>query len=101
LLDTYFDNDSIHSQPIVPDVAFMPEQIEKYSLYISLYHDQGLIPFKLLHGQNSGCQLTLGLPFVRTSVDHGTAKDLFNKGMANSNSMEDSIRWALRLLNLK
>lgn len=83
--------------PLVPDVAFQKQFWDKYALYISLYHDQGLIPFKLVHGQNSGAHLTLGIPFVRTSVDHGTAKDIYKKNIANHQSMLDAIKWALKL----
>jgi 4-hydroxythreonine-4-phosphate dehydrogenase len=84
--------------PIVPDVAFMPHLRDKFNLYIALYHDQALIPFKMLHGQNSGVHLSLGLPFVRTSVDHGTAKDIFNKDKANYGSMVDALKFAIRSL---
>jgi 4-hydroxythreonine-4-phosphate dehydrogenase len=83
--------------PLVPDAAFLKSNWNRYSLFISLYHDQGLIPFKLVHGQDSGTHFTLGLPFVRTSVDHGTAKDIYKKDMANCNSMADAISWAIHL----
>ena len=84
--------------PLVPDSAFLPKYWNKYSVYICLYHDQGLIPFKMIHGQDSGAHITMGLPFVRTSVDHGTAKDLFNLNQANPNSMMDALKWAKHLL---
>ncbi|QDK36107.1 4-hydroxythreonine-4-phosphate dehydrogenase PdxA [Bdellovibrio sp. NC01] len=83
--------------PLVPDAAFFPVNWKKYSVYVSLYHDQGLIPFKMIHGQDSGVHVTLGIPFVRTSVDHGTAKDIFGKNKANPSSMIDAIRWAIKL----
>lgn len=86
--------------PLVPDAAFFKNNWDKYSLYLTLYHDQGLIPFKLVHGQDSGVHITLGIPFVRTSVDHGTAKDIFGKNIANPNSMKDSIIWAIKLARL-
>lgn len=86
--------------PLVPDAAFFKSNWEKYSLYLTLYHDQGLIPFKLVHGQDSGVHITLGIPFVRTSVDHGTAKDIFGKNIANPSSMKDSIIWAIKLARL-
>lgn len=82
--------------PLVPDAAFHKNNWEKYSFYIALYHDQGLIPFKTLHGF-SGVHVTLGLPLVRSSVDHGTAKDLFGKNKADPTSMVDAIKWALQL----
>lgn len=83
--------------PLVPDAAFLRKNWSKYSVFVCLYHDQGLIPFKMHHGQDSGVHLTLGLPFVRTSVDHGTANDIFNKNIANSSSMLDAIALALKL----
>ncbi|MBO9668179.1 MAG: 4-hydroxythreonine-4-phosphate dehydrogenase PdxA [Bdellovibrio sp.] len=83
--------------PLVPDAAFFPENWGRFSIYLCLYHDQGLIPFKMIHGQDSGVHISLGVPFVRTSVDHGTAKDIFSKNKANPNSMLDSIRWAINL----
>ena len=82
--------------PLVPDAAFLKKNWSKYSLYLCLYHDQGLIPFKMQHGQDSGVHITMGLPFVRTSVDHGTANDIYNQDLANPHSMRDAI-----LLNLK
>jgi 4-hydroxythreonine-4-phosphate dehydrogenase len=86
--------------PLVPDAAFFKGNWDKYSMYLTLYHDQGLIPFKMIHGQDSGVHMTLGIPFVRTSVDHGTAKDIFGKNIANPSSMLDSIRWAIKLARL-
>ncbi len=89
------------SQPLVPDAAFFPSNWSKYSTYLALYHDQGLIPFKMIHGQDSGVHITLGLPFLRTSVDHGTAKDIYNKNKANANSMREAIELNLQLLRGK
>jgi 4-hydroxythreonine-4-phosphate dehydrogenase len=86
------------SAPIPPDAAFFPINWSKYSTYLALYHDQGLIPFKMIHGQDSGVHITLGLPFLRTSVDHGTAKDIYNKNKANANSMCEAIELNLSLL---
>jgi 4-hydroxythreonine-4-phosphate dehydrogenase len=83
--------------PLVPDGAFLPKNWKAYSVYICPYHDQGLIPFKLAHGFKGGVHLTLGLPFVRSSVDHGTAKELFGKKKAESGSMKDALLTAIRL----
>jgi 4-hydroxythreonine-4-phosphate dehydrogenase len=80
--------------PLVPDAAFLKKNWPLYSLFLCLYHDQGLIPFKMIHGQDSGIQVSMGLPFLRTSVDHGTAKTLFNKNLANPNSMIEAILFA-------
>lgn len=83
--------------PLVPDAAFFPKNWGKYSVFVANYHDQGLIPFKMTHGQESGVQVTMGLPFVRTSVDHGTAKDIFGKNKADPRSMVQALEWAIRL----
>jgi 4-hydroxythreonine-4-phosphate dehydrogenase len=83
--------------PLVPDAAFFRKNWSEFSVFIANYHDQGLIPFKMIHGQESGIHLTMGLPFVRTSVDHGTAKDLFGKNKADASSMTLAIEWAIRL----
>lgn len=85
------------SGPLVPDAAFLPDNRKKYALFLCLYHDQGLIPFKALHGHDQGVHLTLGLPFIRTSVDHGTAKDIFGQNMANPNSMINAITTCIKL----
>jgi 4-hydroxythreonine-4-phosphate dehydrogenase len=83
--------------PLVPDAAFFKENWDKFSVYVANYHDQGLIPFKMIHGQESGLHITLGLPFVRTSVDHGTAKNIFGRNKANPASMRLAIEWAVQL----
>lgn len=83
--------------PLVPDAAFLPNNWAQYSVFVCPYHDQGLIPFKMIHGADSGAHITLGLPFVRTSVDHGTARDLFGKNRANPNSMIEALNLAFRL----
>jgi 4-hydroxythreonine-4-phosphate dehydrogenase len=94
---TNFRKKGFHlSNPLVPDVAFQPQNQGKYSVYISMYHDQGLIPFKMAHGF-AGAHLTLGLPIWRTSVDHGTAKDIFGLSIANPTSMIEAIQWSIRL----
>lgn len=87
--------------PLVPDAAFLPTQWRQYSVYVCPYHDQGLIPFKMAHGFDEGVHLTLGLPFVRTSVDHGTAKELRGKNKAQFGSMLKAIQWAVRLAKEK
>jgi len=66
--------------PLVPDTAFLHP--ENYDVFLCMYHDQGLIPFKML-AFNEGVNLTLGIPFPRTSPDHGTAYDIAWKGIAN------------------
>jgi 4-hydroxythreonine-4-phosphate dehydrogenase len=61
-----------------------------YDAVVCMYHDQGLIPLKLLHFDD-GVNITLGLPIIRTSVDHGTAYDLAGKGVASATSMQAAI----------
>ena len=84
--------------PLVPDVAFFKENWKKYFIYICLYHDQALIPFKLIHERKS-FQLSLGLPFIRTSVSHGTAKEIFRQNKADEESMKRALLWAIQSLN--
>ena len=98
VLNQYSDKDV--RGPLVPDTAFQPQNWNQYSFYLCIYHDQGLIPFKMIHPQE-GVQTTLGLPFVRTSVDHGTAKDIFGQNKASFLSMKRAIETALSFLNSK
>lgn len=83
--------------PLVPDAAFFKANWTRYSVFVANYHDQGLIPFKMIHGQESGIHVSMGLPFVRTSVDHGTAKDIFGQNKADARSMRLAIDWAIKL----
>lgn len=70
----YF-NKEIFVGPIVPDIAFTPHFRERYSMIAAMYHDQGLAPLKALYF-DEGINISLGLPIIRTSVDHGTAFDI-------------------------
>ncbi len=79
--------------PFPPDTVFLKALNTPDSVVISLYHDQGLIPFKLLK-INAGVNVTLGLPFIRTSPDHGTAYDIAGKGVADPGSMVESLKLA-------
>ncbi|MBW1644834.1 MAG: 4-hydroxythreonine-4-phosphate dehydrogenase PdxA [Deltaproteobacteria bacterium] len=72
--------------PVPADVLFHQARQGKYRAVVALYHDQGLIPFKMLHFAD-GVQLTLGLPFIRTSVDHGTAFDIAGRNLADCSSL--------------
>ena len=82
--------------PVPSDSLFHHAVGGRYDAVVCMYHDQGLGPFKLLHFSN-GVNLTLGLPIVRTSVDHGTAYDIAGKGIADSTSMKEAILLAARL----
>ena len=81
------------SGPFPPDTVFLKALGKKDTVVLALYHDQGLIPFKL-EAFAAGVNVTLGLPFVRTSPDHGTAFDIAGKGLADARSMEEAVRLA-------
>jgi 4-hydroxy-L-threonine phosphate dehydrogenase PdxA len=85
------------SGPHPPDVVFRMAYGRPRRIVIALYHDQGLIPFKL-EAFDTGVNATLGLPFVRTSPDHGTAFDIAGKNLANPQSAAEAIRLAAELL---
>lgn len=93
------NNESLEG-PLSPDGFFSKDIYKKYSFIIANYHDQGLIPFKLINGFKAS-QATLGLPFVRTSVDHGTSEALYMKSTANPDSMIHAIKLAQELLEQK
>ena len=82
--------------PISPDAAFLPERRRGVDAFVCMYHDQGHIPFKML-AFDRGVNVTLGLPIVRTSVDHGTAFDIAWSGRASACSMIEAVLWAARL----
>lgn len=82
--------------PIPPDTGFLPRRREQTDGYICMYHDQGLIPFKAFNF-DTGVNITLGLPLVRTSVDHGTALDIAWQGKAQVASFVSAVQLAARL----
>jgi len=84
--------------PIVPDIAFTPNFRKNYTHYLAMYHDQGLAPLKALYFDES-INVSLNLPIVRTSVDHGTAFDIAYKGEANTLSYINAVKSALELAN--
>ena len=81
--------------PVPPDTVFLKAAQGQYDIVVAMYHDQGHIPMKLLAFDN-GVNVTLGLPIIRTSVDHGTAFDIAGKGMAKDTSMIAALDLALR-----
>ena len=90
--------------PFAPDTVFMrarstPERPGEFDVVIAMYHDQGLIPVKYL-GVDKGVNVTLGLPLVRTSPDHGTAFDIAGQGVADAASLVEAVRMA-RALSLE
>jgi len=86
--------------PLVPDTAFTwlarPNAKPPFDAYVAMYHDQGLIPFKAV-AFDTGVNVTLGLPIIRTSPDHGTAFDLAWKGAASPTSLFSAIALAARM----
>jgi 4-hydroxythreonine-4-phosphate dehydrogenase len=91
---------AIFEGPISPDTLFFHLANEKWDAALCMYHDQGLIPLKL-HAFHSGVNVTLGLPFPRTSPDHGTAFDIAGKGIARPDSMIAAINLAAELAQKK
>jgi 4-hydroxythreonine-4-phosphate dehydrogenase len=81
------------SGPHPPDTVFYAAARGAYDAVVCMYHDQGLIPFKLLHFED-GVNITLGLPIIRTSVDHGTAYDIAGTGQASPESLLSAIKTA-------
>jgi 4-hydroxythreonine-4-phosphate dehydrogenase len=84
------------SGPWPGDTVFMRARQGEFDIVVAQYHDQGLIPVKYL-GLDEGVNVTVGLPFVRTSVDHGTAYDIAGQGRADPASLRAAMRWALRM----
>ena len=82
--------------PFPADTIFNDAVRGKYDLVVAMYHDQGLIPVKLL-AFDEAVNMTLGLPVIRTSVDHGTGFDIVGKNKANPSSMKAAIRLAVQL----
>lgn len=82
--------------PCPPDTVFMQCNEGRYDMVVAMYHDQGHIPLKLL-GFHDGVNITAGLPFIRTSADHGTAFDIAWTGKAKADSMTVSIQLAMQI----
>jgi 4-hydroxythreonine-4-phosphate dehydrogenase len=86
------------SGPYAPDTVFMRARRGEFDLVVAMLHDHGLIPVKYL-GVEQGVNVTLGLPFVRTSPDHGTAYDIAGRGVADAGSLKAAIAMARRMLD--
>ena len=89
------------SGPLAPDTVFMRARHAsghpgEFDVVVAMYHDQGLIPVKYL-GVDKGVNVTLGLPLVRTSPDHGTAFDIAGQGVADASSLIEAVRMAQKL----
>lgn len=84
--------------PLSPDAAFLRKNWKRYSFFVALYHDQGLIPFKMIHSHR-GAGFSLGLPFIRTSVDHGTGIGLKHKDIL-PDSFLSALKYNVKFIRL-
>jgi 4-hydroxythreonine-4-phosphate dehydrogenase len=82
--------------PLPADTLFAPQMRRQFDVIVAMYHDQGLLPVKMM-GFGKAVNVTLGLPIIRTSPDHGTAFDIAGQGKANPESMIRAIRMAARI----
>jgi len=82
--------------PIPADTLFVPERVKQADAVLAMYHDQGL-PVLKYASFGRGVNITLGLPFIRTSVDHGTALDLAGTGRADASSLGEALKLAVEL----
>ena len=87
---------SVDKAPFPADTLFWRHHQGEFAAIICMYHDQGLIPLKLLHFMD-GVNVTLGLPIIRTSVDHGTAYNLAGTGKASPDSLKAAIIMAAEM----
>ncbi len=78
--------------PISPDTAFLESNRKKFNVLIGMYHDQVLSPFKAIFGFNA-INITLGIPYIRISPDHGVGRDIINKNLANPKSLIEAIKF--------
>lgn len=89
-------NKNAFTLPLVPDTAFTSFNRKNYKYFVAMYHDQGLIPLKTLYFEES-INISLNLPIIRTSVDHGTAFDIAYQHKANAKSYLNAIKEAVKL----
>ncbi len=97
LIQSFQNNGNLISGPMAADGFFASGQYKKYDAILAMYHDQGLIPFKMLEFE-TGVNFTAGLPFIRTSPDHGTAYDLAGKNEADPSSFQQALFLAMDLI---
>ena len=88
------------SDPQPGDTVFLAAVKGKYDIVVAMYHDQGHIPMKLL-SFDTGVNVSIGLPIIRTSVDHGTAFDIAGTGVADESSMISAIDVAIQMVNAR
>lgn len=84
--------------PLAADAVFYKLRKGDYDCAVCMYHDQGLVALKMI-GRDESVNITLGLPFIRTSPGHGTALDIASKGIASSESMKEAIKTAVEMYN--
>jgi len=84
------------SGPYPPDVLFHKAYNDEFDIIVCMYHDQGLIPLKMI-AFDRGVNITVGLPIIRTSPDHGTANDIAWKGIANPSSITEAIKLSVKM----
>ena len=84
--------------PIPADTLFTPEKVKRYDAILAMYHDQGLAPLKYA-GFGESVNITLGLPIIRTSVDHGTALDIAGQGIASASSLRAALKLARQCIH--
>jgi 4-hydroxythreonine-4-phosphate dehydrogenase (EC 1.1.1.262) len=89
------------SGPESPDTVYVRAARGEFDCVVSMYHDQGHIPIKMLGFAGgaavSGVNVTIGLPIIRTSVDHGTAFDIAGEGVASEQSLVDAVKVAVQM----
>lgn len=90
----------IVSDPQPPDTVFLRAVKGEFDIVVAMYHDQGHIPMKLL-AFDEGVNVSMGLPIIRTSVDHGTAFDIAGKGIASETSLLAAVDVAARMVRAK
>ncbi len=88
------------TDPLPPDTVFMRARSGEFDVVLAMFHDQGLIPVKLL-GLERAVNVTIGLPFLRSSVDHGTAFDIAGKGVASAANLLHVLRWHLARIDAR
>ena len=96
VLDKLRDEGLRLTGPVPADTAFLPGMLEQVDALLAMYHDQGLPVLKTL-GFGRAVNVTLGLPIVRTSVDHGTALDLAGTGQADPGSLQEALELAFTM----
>lgn len=95
-IDEMFDSGILAFGPFPADSFFQPNKYQNYDAVLAMYHDQGLAPFKTL-AYEEGVNYTAGLPYIRTSPDHGTAYDIAGKNIADERSLTEAIFTGIKI----